>query len=85
MKINWQVRLQSGSFWVAMLGAVIAFGYQICGILGVVPPVSEDQLTQLVGIIINILVGLGIIIDPTTAGLGDSQRVLKYKTPNKDV
>ena len=84
MKINWRVRLKSGGFWVAMLGAIVAFAYQICGILDIVPPISQDQITQLVGVVINILVGLGIIIDPTTSGLGDSQQALAYKSPKKD-
>lgn len=84
MKINWTVRLKSGSFWVAMLGAIVAFTYQICGICGVVPPIAQDQITQLIGVIINILVGLGIIVDPTTSGLSDSTQALEYTTPKKD-
>lgn len=84
MKINWKVRAKSASFWVAMLGAIVAFAYQICGIVGVVPAVSEDQVTQLVGVVINILVGLGIIIDPTTAGVSDSKQALGYEEPKKD-
>lgn len=67
-----------------MMGAIVAFVYQICGIVGVVPAVSEDQVTQLVGVVINILVGLGIIIDPTTAGVSDSKQALGYDAPKKD-
>ena len=83
MKINWKVRAKSASCWVAMLGAIVAFVYQICGIVGVVPAVSEDQVTQLVGVVINILVGLGIIIDPTTAGVSDSKQALEYDEPRR--
>ena len=83
MRINWKVRLKSGSFWVAMTGAVIAFVYQVCGIVGVVPPVSEDSVTQLVGVVINLLVGLGIVVDPTTAGVSDSEQAMGYEVPKE--
>lgn len=83
MRINWKVRLKSGSFWVAMTGAVIAFVYQVCGIVGVVPPVSEDSVTQLVGVVINLLVGLGIVVDPTTAGVSDSEQAMGYEVPRE--
>ena len=81
MRINWKVRLKSGSFWVAMTGAAIAFVYQVCGIVGVVPPVSEDSVTQLVGVVINLLVGLGIVVDPTTAGGGGSEQAMGDEGP----
>lgn len=66
-----------------MTGAVIAFVYQVCGIVGVVPPVSEDSVTQLVGVVINLLVGLGIVVDPTTAGVSDSEQAMGYEVPKE--
>lgn len=33
---------------------------------------------------VYILVLLGVVNDPTTAGLTDSERALKYYEPNKD-
>lgn len=85
MQINWKVRLQSCGFWISMISAVVAFVYQICGILGIVPAISEEMAMQFIGVVINILMALGIIIDPTTAGFSDSQRALKYKTPHNDL
>ena len=38
---------------------------------------------QILGIIINILVGLGILVDPTTAGISDSARAMTYSEPGK--
>ena len=58
-----------------MLAAIVAFAYQILSLLEIVPAVSEDQVTQLVGLVINILVALGIVVDPTTTGVTDSQQV----------
>lgn len=76
MKINWKVRLRNKTWLLAMSAAVMAFVYQLLGLLGIVPAVSEDQLTQLVGLAINVLVALGVVVDPTTEGLQDSEQAM---------
>jgi uncharacterized membrane protein len=43
----------------------------ILGIIGVVPTVSKDNIVQLVGMLINVLVAFGIVADPTTPGVSD--------------
>ena len=53
MKINWKVRLQNKTWLLAMLAAIVAFVYQLLGLLGVVPAVSQDQITQLIGLVVN--------------------------------
>lgn len=83
MKINWKVRLQNKAWLLAMLAAVVGFVYQVLGLCEIVPAVSQDQITQLVAIVINILVALGIVVDPTTAGVTDSQQALKYDKPKE--
>ncbi len=82
MKINWKVRLQNKTWLLAMLAAIVAFAYQILSLLEIVPAVSEDQVTQLMGLVINILVALGIVVDPTTTGVIDSTRALHYDKPS---
>ena len=81
MRINWKVRLQNKTWLLAFLGAIVAFIYQLLGMLGVVPAISEDLATQVVGIVVNLLVALGIVQDPTTAGISDSSRALDYDSP----
>ncbi|WP_432316970.1 phage holin [Collinsella aerofaciens] len=81
MKINWTLRLQNKATLAALAATVLAFAYQLCGIFGIVPPVSRDSLLQLVGIVLNILVALGVVADPTTSGLSDSARALGYDEP----
>lgn len=81
MKINWTLRLQNKATLAALAATVLTFAYQLCGIFGIVPPVSQDSLLQLVGIILNILAALGVITDPTTSGLSDSARALGYDEP----
>jgi phi LC3 family holin len=81
MKINWTLRLQNKATLAALAATVLAFAYQLCGIFGIVPPVSQDSLLQLVGIVLNILAALGVVTDPTTSGLFDSARALGYDEP----
>jgi len=66
------------------MAAVIAFAYQICGMFGIVPPIAEGSVVQGIGIVINLLCALGIIVDPTTVGAGDSKQALTYVEPKKD-
>lgn len=80
--INWKVRLQNKTWLLAMLAAIVAFVYQLLGLLDIVPAVSQDQVTQLIGLVINILVALGIVVDPTTTGVTDSSRAMHYDKPN---
>lgn len=81
MKINWTLRLQNKATLAALAATVLTFAYQLCGIFGVVPAVSQDSLLQLVGIVLNILVALGVVTDPTTSGVSDSARALGYDEP----
>lgn len=77
--VNWKVRLQNKTWLLAMTAAIVAFVYQVLGLCGIVPAVSQDQITQLIGIVMNIFVALGIVVDPTTKGVGDSDRALTYE------
>lgn len=82
--MNLKLRLKNKPVLIAIVTAAVAFIYQILGICGVVPPVTEEEVIQVIGIIINILVGLGILVDPTTSGIKDSARAMQYEQPNKD-
>lgn len=78
MKINWNQRFKNKAWLLAFITAFIAFAYQICGLFGIVPKFEESQIMELVKIILTMLVGLGIIVDPTTAGIKDSDRAMTY-------
>ena len=84
MKINWKVRLKNKTWLLAFAGAIVAFVYQILGMLGVVDPFAEDNVTQIIGLLVNLLVALGIVQDPTTAGMSDSSEALSYSEPKKE-
>lgn len=84
MNINWKLRLQNKTTLTALILAIIAFVYQILGILGIAPGIDQNTLISTCGLIINLLVALGIVVDPTTAGITDSKKVLEYTEPRED-
>lgn len=84
MRINKKLRLQNKVTLTALVGAIITFVYQLLGIFGVVPGVTEETITNLVGLLINILVMLGVVVDPTTAGVSDTDIVMTYTAPRKE-
>jgi len=76
MKINWKVRLQSYAFWVslfALLGLLLPTLFDID--LGKFEAVSQAVL--------GLLVAIGVVTDPTTKGLSDSQQALNYDAPKE--
>ena len=73
MKIDWKSRLKNKAVLAAIISAAVAFVYQILGLFDIVPPISESDITNVVGIVLNALVFLGIIVDPTTKGISDSE------------
>lgn len=83
MKINWKVRFKNKTWLITFLITILAFIYQILGMFDIVPPITQDMATQLITIIINMLVAVGVVIDPTTAGTSDSEDALKYEEPKK--
>ena len=84
MKINWKLRLQNKTTLAAIVAAIIALVYQVLGLIGVVPAVSQDAVMQTASMVINLLALLGIVVDPTTAGTSDSTQAMNYTEPEKE-
>ena len=83
MKINWKVRLRHKQFWVSLIALLLVLANQVAEIFGYDITVYNDQITALSETILGILILLGIIVDPTTQGLSDSERALTYKKPGE--
>lgn len=77
--LNLKIRLKNKTFVITMLTTIIAFVYQMLAQFEIVPKVTQDQTIQILMLIVNILAGLGILVDPTTDGFKDSDRVLNKK------
>ena len=79
--INWKVRFKNPVFIVTFLTSIVAFIYQTLGLLGYVPAISQDEIMQSITLVVNVLVTLGVLVDPTTKGVNDSDRALDYEEP----
>ena len=82
--MNWILRFKNKTVLLSLVTAVVAFVYQILGVFGIVPSISSSEVIQIVGLGINLLVGLGIVVDPTTAGTTDSAQAMTYDEPKED-
>lgn len=83
MKLNWLVRFKNKTWLLTFAVTVVAFVYNILGMFDIVPSVSQDMTVQVITAIVNFLAALGVIIDPTTAGVSDSERAMTYTEPKE--
>lgn len=84
MKINWKLRLQNKATLTAIVLSIIGLVYQVLGLFDIIPPISQNEVINIAGMIINLLVLLGIVVDPTTSGIDDSERAMGYEEPYKE-
>lgn len=84
--INWKVRIKNKNFWITLIPAVLLLTQAIAAIFGYSIKIGDlnDKLLAVVNASFTVLSILGIIIDPTTAGIEDSKQALSYNTPKKN-
>lgn len=81
--MNWKLRFQNKTVLCAILAQTAAIAYVAMGFFGVVPPVTENALVAFGGMVVELLVLLGVVVDPTTDGVGDSEQAMGYDRPRK--
>ena len=83
--INWRVRIKNRNFWRAIIPALVLLAQTVGAVFGVTLELDAlgDKLVALVNAVFCVLAILGIVNDPTTAGLGDSENALTYEFPKK--
>lgn len=79
--MNFKLRMKNKTTLIALITALMGCIYQVLGIIGITAPVTQDSVMQAVMLICNILVGLGVLVDPTTQGIKDSERAMGYNEP----
>lgn len=84
MKINWKVRFQNKVWLGSFFSLVIGFVYSLLALFDVFPAVTQNLVVQLLNQVLTFLGLIGVIVDPTTAGIGDSERAMGYETPYRD-
>ncbi len=83
MKINWKVRIKNPVFWITIIPATITFVYCLLNAFGIFPAVQQETITNGFLAVITGLTTLGVLVDPTTEGLNDSEQALEYEEPKK--
>ena len=81
MKINWKVRFKNKTWLAMFISLIIGFVFNILRMFEVYPPVTENQILNIVNHVLTFLGLIGVLVDPTTAGLGDSDRAMTYDEP----
>lgn len=86
MGINWGVRIRNKSFWTALIPALALLAQAIGSLFGFTIDLTTltGKLLAVVDAVFAVLVILGIVVDPTTKGVGDSSRALSYEHPWDD-
>ena len=84
--INWKVRFVNKAFWVAFVPAILLLIQVIAAVFGYTLDLGDlgNKLLAVVNALFAVLALLGIVTDPTTAGVSDSDQALTYEKPKDD-
>lgn len=84
--INWTVRLKNKNFWLALIPAVLLLIQTVAAVCGYTLDLGElgNRLIAVVNAVFGVLVILGVVADPTTAGMKDSRQAMSYKKPKEE-
>lgn len=87
MKINLLVRLKNKAFWFSLIPALLLVVQTVASLFGYNWDfvVLNQQIAAIINAIFAVLTILGVVVDPTTAGFGDSQRALSYTELRADL
>jgi len=83
--INWKVRIKNVNWWLTFVPACLILVQVIAVPFGYNFEIGElnEQFTAIINAVFVVLALLGIINDPTTEGLKDSERAMTYEEPYK--
>ena len=81
--INWKVRIKNRQFWISVIPALALVAQAVAAVFGYTLDLSTlvGKILAVVDAVFALLVILGIVVDPTTAGVSDSKRALSYEVP----
>ncbi len=84
--INWTVRFRNKQFWLSIIPAILLLAQVVAGVFNFDLNLGElgDKLLAVVNAIFGVLTILGVVVDPTTKGINDSNQALNYSYPKED-
>ena len=84
MKLNWKVRFRNKTWLFMFLSLIIGFVFNMLKCFDIYPAITENQIVNIVNQVLTFLGLVGVLVDPTTAGIGDSDRAMSYSQPWDD-
>ena len=86
MKINWIVRIKNKNFWLSVIPATLLLVQVVAALLGFTLDLGDigNKLIAVVNAVFGVLAILGVITDPTTKGISDSEQAMTYLKPKED-
>lgn len=84
-KINWKVRFKNKVWLSSFISLIIGFVYNLLRMFDIYPTITENLAMNVAGQVLTFLGLFGMVADPTTEGLYDSQRALTYQSPWVDI
>ena len=83
--MNWKVRIKNKTFWLTMIPAVLLLIQVVAAVFGYTLDFGDlgNKLLAVVNAVFALLAILGVVNDPTTAGVADSTQALTYQEPKK--
>ena len=84
--INWKVRVKNKTFWLSLIPALLLLAQALGAVFGLSLDLSAvgEKLLTVVNTLFAVLTILGVVTDPTTAGVSDSKLALSYDEPKKN-
>lgn len=81
--INWKVRIRNKQFWISLIPALAMVVQAVAALFGFTIDLTTltGKIVAVVDAVFVVLAILGIVVDPTTAGVGDSARAMRYEEP----
>ena len=85
MNINWKVRFANKDFWMTFIPAVLLLITVVAEVFGIALDLGDlgNRLLEVVKAVFLLLGILGIVNDPTTSGISDSQQAMTYQKPKE--
>ena len=86
MKINWKARFKNKTFWLTLIPATLLLIQVVAAVFGFTLDLGDlgNKLLAVVNATFGVLAILGVVTDPTTAGVSDSELAMTYDKPKED-
>lgn len=83
-KINWKVRFKNKIWLGSFISLILGFIFSLLRLFDIYPSITESEIMLVINNVLTFLGLCGVLIDPTTEGIFDSERALSYEEPWSD-